>query len=186
MAHTTAIGLVVAEEATHPNRDLDPIKIRAVRISRLFTIVTAQRHELPALPHFVEGNRAMDVILIGTEMVLLVSETMIDSDFTAAMTDEELRDGEAHHAEVEQSRKLAMAAGLTKTSDELRKVWEEDRESYLTLLRGAVAAYEQNELVEELLRGAMARLVSVVDDTDPITRIAASIIAPGNAEDEPH
>jgi len=45
---------------------------------------------------------------------------MISSDFTAAMTDQELRDGEARHAEVEQSRKLAMAAGLTKSSDDLR------------------------------------------------------------------
>ncbi len=86
--------------------------------------------------------------------------------FTAAMTSEEMQSGEARHARIEPSRKLAMAAGLTKSSDELRDVWDSDQEAYLTLLKGAVAAYEQNELVEELLRGAIGRLCSVVDDAD--------------------
>ena len=76
-------------------------------------------------------------------------------------------DGEARHAEIEQSRKMAMAAGLTKSSDQLREVWESDPESYKTLLQCAVAAYEQNWLVEELLRWAIARLVSVVDKNIP-------------------
>jgi hypothetical protein len=43
---------------------------------------------------------------------------------------------------------------------------EADPETYKTLLKGAVAAYEHNELIEELLRGAIARLVSVVDQGD--------------------
>jgi hypothetical protein len=49
---------------------------------------------------------------------------MIDSDFTAAMTSEELLLGEARHSDAEPSRRLAMAAGLTKSSDELNKAWE--------------------------------------------------------------
>jgi len=85
------------------------------------------------------------------------------------MTTEEMQSGEARHAKIEPSRKLAMAAGLTKSSDDLREVWESDKEAYLTLLKGAVAAYEQNQLVEELLRGAIGRLVSVIgqDEADP-------------------
>jgi len=67
--------------------------------------------------------------------------------FTAAMTTKEMEDGETRHGEIELSRKLAMAAGLTKSSDELRKVWDSNQEAYLTLLKEAVAAYEQNKLV---------------------------------------
>ena len=91
---------------------------------------------------------------------------MIESDFQAAMTEDELMDGEVRHQEVEQSRKLAMLIGLTKTSHELRQVWESDRDTYVTLLRGAVAAYEQAQPVGELLGGAIARLASVADDVD--------------------
>lgn len=91
---------------------------------------------------------------------------MIESSFTAAMTTDEMDAGEIRHREMELSRRLAMAAGLTKNSDELKRVWETDQETYVTLLNGAVAAYEHNELVEELLRGAIIRLVSVVDKND--------------------
>lgn len=89
---------------------------------------------------------------------------MTDSHFQAAMTEDEMLDGEARHAEIEQSRRLAMTAGLIKSSDELRGVWDSDSDTYQTLLNGAVAAYEQNILVEELLRSAIGRLVSVVDE----------------------
>jgi hypothetical protein len=41
---------------------------------------------------------------------------MIDNDFTATMTSEELVLGEARHCDAEPSRRLAMAAGLTKSS----------------------------------------------------------------------
>ncbi|MEZ5490262.1 MAG: hypothetical protein R3F50_08080 [Gammaproteobacteria bacterium] len=88
---------------------------------------------------------------------------MIKPEFQAAMTEDELLEGEERHQTIEQSRTLAMAAGLIKSSDELRETWAADPEAYKTLLNGAVAAYEHNELVEELLRGAIARLVSVVD-----------------------
>ena len=40
------------------------------------------------------------------------------------MTDQELIDCEARNEKAEQPRKLAMAAGLTKNSDELRQAWE--------------------------------------------------------------
>jgi len=42
---------------------------------------------------------------------------MLNNDFTAAMTSEELLSGETRYADNEQSRKLAMAAGLTMSSD---------------------------------------------------------------------
>ncbi|MEZ5491998.1 MAG: hypothetical protein R3F50_17055 [Gammaproteobacteria bacterium] len=103
--------------------------------------------------------------------------------FHAAMTIEELLDGEARHRDIEQSRKLAMAAGLTKSSRQLRDTWEKNPEAYTTLLKGAVAAYEQNELVEELLRGAMARLASIVTDSDPeLLKVVMSIIGSGGKE----
>ena len=110
---------------------------------------------------------------------------MITSDFDPAMTSAEMESGETRHQKVEPSRKLAMAAGLTKSSDELRKVWESDKEAYEILLKGAVAAYEQNELVEELLRGAIGRLVSVVDeDVDSELLEAAFTVAAAGEVDE--
>ena len=109
---------------------------------------------------------------------------MITSDFTAAMTSQELQDGEARHQENEQSRKLSMAAGLTKSSAELKQVWEKDPELFLTTLKGAIAAYEQNELVEELLRGAIARLVSIVDDTESELVEAAMAIVMSDESEE--
>ncbi len=42
---------------------------------------------------------------------------MIDNDFTAAMTISEPQMGEARHSDAEPSRKLVMAAGLTKSSE---------------------------------------------------------------------
>ena len=91
---------------------------------------------------------------------------MISSEFPADMTEKELLDGEDHHQAAEQSRKLSMATGLTKSSDELRRAWEKDPELFLATLSGAVAAYRQNDLLEELLRGAITRLVSIVEDTE--------------------
>ncbi|MEZ5490902.1 MAG: hypothetical protein R3F50_11365 [Gammaproteobacteria bacterium] len=91
---------------------------------------------------------------------------MISMNFHASMSNEELLAGENRHLIIEQSRKLAMAAGLTKSSEQLMETWEKDPETYTTLLKGAIAAYEQNELIEELLRGAVTRLVSVVDTDD--------------------
>jgi len=109
---------------------------------------------------------------------------MITSDFTAAMTDQELLDGEALNVKAEQSRKLAMVAGLTKSSDELRQAWRKDPELFLTTLNGAIAAYEQNDLVEELLRGAIARLVSIVDETESELVEAAMAIVMNNESEE--
>lgn len=93
---------------------------------------------------------------------------MISSNFAATMTDDELKDGEANHQKVEPSPKMAMAAGLTKSSDELKRIWENERDAYLTLLGGAAVAYEQNKFVEEFLRNAIARVTSVVDDVDSV------------------
>lgn len=78
-----------------------------------------------------------------------------------------------------------MAAGLTKSSDELAEAWEQDRELYMTTLEAAIASYEDNETLEELLRGAVARLVSVIDEDgigDVVER-AMEIVGDGNAAD---
>jgi len=90
----------------------------------------------------------------------------MDNNFTAAMTKEELLTGEARHSSEEPSRRLAMAAGLTKSSKELLRAWKKDPELYITTLRGAIAAYEENKSLEELLVSCVARLVSVVEGDD--------------------
>lgn len=56
---------------------------------------------------------------------------MIENAFSAAMTDEEFLSGETRHQKAEQSRKLAMAAGLTKTSEKLKQVWESNPQLFL-------------------------------------------------------
>lgn len=91
---------------------------------------------------------------------------MIISEFQGAMTNEELLDGEIRHNGIEQSRKLVMAVGLTRSSHQLRSTWEKDPKTYTALLISAVSGYEQYQLVEELLRGAIARLVSIIDPND--------------------
>lgn len=89
----------------------------------------------------------------------------IDS-FTAAMTLTTLSNGEIRHRNVELSRQLAMTAGLTKTSDELSQAWETDPELYIVTLKGAIAAYDENQTLEYLLAKCIARLASVVDQDD--------------------
>ena len=102
---------------------------------------------------------------------------MIDNSFTAAMTSEELLTGEARHSSEEQSRRLAMAAGLTKSSKELAQAWKQDPELYMTTLKAAIAAYEENKSVEELLVGAIARLVSVAEGgEDDVVERAMEIV----------
>ena len=112
---------------------------------------------------------------------------MINSDFPAAMHVNEYRAGEARHLEQEPSRKLAMTAGLTKSSYELRQVWKDNPDTYIVLLKGAVAAYKQNALVEELLRGAIARLISVIDDDETnndLINTAMGIVLTGEPAEE--
>ena len=70
---------------------------------------------------------------------------MLENDFEAAMSSEELLAGETRHAPGEQSRRLAMAAALTKSSDELKLAWEVDPDLYLTTLKGAIAAHSENK-----------------------------------------
>lgn len=101
---------------------------------------------------------------------------MLDNDFKAAISPTELLAGETRHAETEQSRKLAMAAGLTKSCDELEQAWQQDPSLYLTTLNGAIAAYNENKNIEELLVGCIARLASVVDKDREEVESAMSII----------
>jgi hypothetical protein len=93
---------------------------------------------------------------------------MLNNDFIAAITSEELLSGETRHTNIDQSRKLAMAAGLTRSSEELQRAWQDDPSLYLTTLSGAIAAYEENKNIEELLVSTVARLVSVVDGGDDV------------------
>ena len=72
-----------------------------------------------------------------------------------------------------------MAAGLTKSSAELKDAWEGDPETYLTTLTGAVEAYDENRSLEELLVGAIARLASVVDQDDDVMDRALEIVSAG-------
>jgi hypothetical protein len=96
---------------------------------------------------------------------------MLENDFTAAMTSEEFLSGEDRHSDAELSRRLAMAAGLTKSSEELAEAWVDNPELFKVTLRGAIAAYDDCKNVEELLLGCLARLVSVVDeDSDEVNR----------------
>ena len=74
---------------------------------------------------------------------------MTNMSFHAAMTKDELLDGEKRQHTIEQSRKLAMASGLTKSSNQLRDTWEKNPETCRTLLKGAIA-----------------RLVSVIEQDD--------------------
>ncbi|NQV69265.1 MAG: hypothetical protein HQ498_04485 [Pseudohongiella sp.] len=97
------------------------------------------------------------------------------TDFAASMTEQELLAGESRHQEAEPSRKLAMAAGLLKSSDELKHAWETDPELFLAALQGAVAAYEDYKNVEELLVGALTRLISVVDADSTVVDRAMEI-----------
>lgn len=101
---------------------------------------------------------------------------MIDNHFTAAMTTAELLSGEASHQDAEPSRKLAMAAGLTKSSEELARAWEADSELYIATLKGAISAYENNNNLEELLVGCIARLTSVVDGNSDVIESALEIL----------
>ena len=91
---------------------------------------------------------------------------MINNEFTAAMTNEEFLAGESRHESAEQSRKLAMAIGLTKSSNELKESWEANPERYMVILNAAIEAYEENRNLEEVLVGTLARLASVVDRDD--------------------
>ena len=87
---------------------------------------------------------------------------MIENQFEAAMTMKELVEGEDRHNSEEDSRRTAMAAGLTSSSVVLTQAWEKDPELYITTLKGAIRAYEENANLEELLRGCIGRLLNSV------------------------
>jgi hypothetical protein len=74
--------------------------------------------------------------------------------------------------------------GWPKGSDELKQVWEQSPELYLTTLSGAISAYDENKNIEELLVGCIARLVSVVDEESEITEKALEIVKGGMEADK--
>ena len=59
-----------------------------------------------------------------------------------------------------------MSAGLSKSNSELEEIWDQDPELYLVTLKGAIAAYEENKNVWELLISCIARLASVVKEQE--------------------
>ena len=67
-------------------------------------------------------------------------------------------------------------AGLTKSSEQLRRVWEADPELYMVTLKGAIAAYEESKSLEGLLVTCIARLASVVDRGDEAVDRAIEIV----------
>jgi hypothetical protein len=99
------------------------------------------------------------------------------------MTSEEFLAGEIRHTSGEQSRKLAMAAGLTKSRDELKKVWESNPATYMVAMQGAIAAYDESKNLEELLVGAIARLAGVVGRDDEVMDRALEIVSAGLERD---
>jgi hypothetical protein len=113
---------------------------------------------------------------------------VIDNEFVAAMTEQDLLSGESRHQQAEQSRRLSMVAGLTKSSEELNQTWKKNPELYLMALKGAIAAFEDNENVKELLVGSIARLISVIDaDDEEISNIvdrAMEIISEDSIADQ--
>ncbi|MFT4887101.1 MAG: hypothetical protein ACJA2D_001812 [Pseudohongiellaceae bacterium] len=76
---------------------------------------------------------------------------------------------------------FAMTAGLTKSSEELEQAYEKDPEAYVEALKGAIAAYEDCKNIEELLLGCLARLVSVVEQSDDVTDRAVEIVRQSSA-----
>ncbi len=105
---------------------------------------------------------------------------MITNDFEAEMPLHDFLKGEARHKEAEQSRMLAMTAGLTKSSKELEEAYEKNPELYLVALKGAIAAYEDCKNIEELLLSSLARLVSVVEEGDDVTDRVLEIVRDSN------
>ena len=104
------------------------------------------------------------------------------------MTISELQTGELRHQEAKLSRKLAMAVSLTKSSSELKLAWETDPSTFLTTLKGAIAAYDENKNVETLLVHTISSLASVIDgeesDVDYVTMRALEIVR-GDETDQP-
>ena len=109
---------------------------------------------------------------------------MINNDFAAAMTGEEFLAGETRHESAEQSHKLAMAIGLTKSSDDLKENWEASPERYMVILKAAIEAVEENRNLEEMLVGALARLATVVDRHDEALDRTLEIVSGGPASRE--
>lgn len=87
-----------------------------------------------------------------------------------------LHTGVARHMKEGRLHRLAMAAGLTKSSDELKLAWEVDPGLYLTTLKGANAAYDENKTLEGVLVACIARMASMVDQDDDVIDRAVEIV----------
>jgi hypothetical protein len=105
---------------------------------------------------------------------------LITGDFDAAMSPQDFIEGEARHKEAEESRMFALTIGLTKSSEELEQAYRDDRELYLVALKEAIEAYENCKNIEELLIGSLARLVSVVEESDDVTDRIMEIVRQGS------
>ena len=88
---------------------------------------------------------------------------MPTNNFDAVMSLQELQTGELRLSGITQSRRMAMAAGLTKSSEGLTEAYRLNKDLYLASLQAAIAAYEENKQLEVLLVSTIARLASVTD-----------------------
>lgn len=86
------------------------------------------------------------------------------NDFEAAMTKAEFEQGEIGHHSIEKCRRLIMAAGLTKSSEELREVCRGDMASHAELLKLALEATEHYANVIDLLSGCVARIYDIYQE----------------------
>jgi len=85
-------------------------------------------------------------------------------EFAASMTEDEVTTAELFHLEAEKKRRIVMIAGLTKSSSQLRDVFNTDQEAYLNILSMGASAIQHYENVLELLNGSMARLNAIENE----------------------
>lgn len=83
------------------------------------------------------------------------------ANFTASMTSAQLEAGERRHIELENVRRLAMLTGLTKSSAELKKLYDADPEVTLRVISQGVEVVDHYKNTIELLSGAIARLYAI-------------------------
>lgn len=84
--------------------------------------------------------------------------------FEAAMSEDELENGELIHMEMERYRRIAMVTGITKSSDDLRKIIDKDSKGYMDVLELSATAVEHYLNTIEMLLGGIERLYIVAEE----------------------
>ena len=89
-------------------------------------------------------------------------------EFEAAMTEDEFTTGELFHLEADTRRRIAMNAGLTKSSEQLLQIYERDAEAFLEMISLGDSTLDHFQNLMELLTGAVARLSSIATQNGSI------------------